>query len=81
MRGVFCTAMADVPAAKDRTAVQTNRFGRNRMSERRMAFENRLSVNRSGNKRGNNCGKDRLRDGIARVFLILLHGGWANEAA
>jgi hypothetical protein len=41
-----------------------------------MEFENRLSGDMSGSKRGN-C----LRDGIVRVFPILLHGGWANEAA
>jgi len=42
-----------------------------------MELENKLSGNRSGNKRGNNC----LRDSIVRVFPILLHGGWANAAA
>src|ERR1700728_2822398 len=75
--GVFCTAMDHVPAAKDRTAAQTDGPGRTSEINLKMEFENRLSGDRSGNQRGNNC----LRDGIVRVFPILLHGGWANETA
>src|ERR1700678_558777 len=75
--GAFCTAMANVPAAKDRAAVQTNGFWRNSRSGRRINPEISLWDCRSGNKRGNSC----LTDGIVRVFPILLHGGWANEAA
>ena len=75
--GVFCTATAHVPAVNESAAAQRRELGINAKRYRKMEFENRYSGDRSGKKRGKNC----LRDGIVKVFHLLLHGGGANEAA